>query len=59
MRFVREIQFQIKNGKEKEFAGVFESEVVPMLRKQDGFLHELTMVNPLFNWRMYDSNPAA
>ena len=24
-----------------------------------GFMGELTMVNPLFNWRMYDSNPAA
>lgn len=24
-----------------------------------GFMGELTMVNPMFNWRMYDSNPAA
>jgi hypothetical protein len=24
-----------------------------------GWMGELTMVNPLFNWRMYDSNPAA
>jgi hypothetical protein len=24
-----------------------------------GFMGELTMVNPLFNWRFYDSNPAA
>ena len=24
-----------------------------------GFMGELTMVNPLFNWRLYDSNPAA
>jgi quinol monooxygenase YgiN len=46
MRFAREIQFQIKNGKEKEFAGVFENEVVPILRKQEGFQQELTMVNP-------------
>jgi len=46
MRFAREIQFQIKNGKEKEFAGLFENEVVPMLRKQAGFQHEVTLVNP-------------
>jgi hypothetical protein len=24
-----------------------------------GFMGELTMVNPLFNWRLYDSNPSA
>lgn len=24
-----------------------------------GFMGELTMVNPLFNWKLYDSNPAA
>ncbi len=24
-----------------------------------GFMGELTMTNPLFNWRLYDSNPAA
>ena len=46
MRFAREIRFQIKNGKEKEFAGLFENEVVPMLRKQSGFQHEVTLVNP-------------
>jgi quinol monooxygenase YgiN len=46
MRFVREISFEIKNGKEKEFAGLFENEVVPMLRKQAGFQQELTFVNP-------------
>ena len=46
MRFVREISFEIKNGKEKEFAGLFENEVVPMLRNQPGFQQELTFVNP-------------
>ena len=24
-----------------------------------GFMGELTMTNPLFNWRLFDSNPAA
>ena len=46
MRFARNVQFQIKNGKEKEFAGLFEKDVLPMLRKQNGFLEEVTLVNP-------------
>jgi hypothetical protein len=24
-----------------------------------GWMGELTQVNPMFNWRLYDSNPAA
>ena len=46
MRFARNIHFQIKKGKEQEFAGLFEKEVLPMLRKQDGFQQEMTLVNP-------------
>lgn len=46
MRFARNVQFQIKNGKEQEFAGLFEKEVLPLLRQQDGFQEEMTMVNP-------------
>lgn len=46
MRFARNVSFQIKAGKEKEFTNLFEKEVVPMLRKQSGFLEEVTLVNP-------------
>ena len=46
MRFARNVQFEIKKGKEQEFAGLFENEVMPMLRKQDGFEEEITLVNP-------------
>jgi quinol monooxygenase YgiN len=46
MRFARNVHFQIKSGKEKEFTGLFEKEVVPMLRKQNGFQEEVTLVNP-------------
>ena len=46
MRFARNVQFKIKNGKEKEFAGLFEKDVLPMLRKQEGFREALTMVSP-------------
>jgi hypothetical protein len=46
MRFARNVHFQIKNGKEQEFASLFEKDVLPMLRKQNGFVEELTLVNP-------------
>jgi quinol monooxygenase YgiN len=46
MQFARNVHFQIKNGKEKEFSTVFENEVLPILRKQSGFQNELTLVNP-------------
>ncbi len=46
MRFARNVQFKIKTGKEQEFTGLFEKEVLPMLRKQNGFQEEVTLVNP-------------
>jgi heme-degrading monooxygenase HmoA len=46
MQFARNVHFKIKNGKEKEFTTLFESEIIPMLRKQNGFQNELTFVNP-------------
>ena len=45
MRYARNVHFQIKNGREKEFANLFENEVVPTLRKQKGFKEELTLVS--------------
>ena len=41
MRFARDVQFQIKNGKEKEFTTLIENEVIPTLKKQPGFEQEL------------------
>ena len=46
MKFARNVHFQIKSGKETEFTSLFEKEVVPMLRKQNGFQEEVTLVNP-------------
>lgn len=46
MKFARNITFHLKAGKEKEFTNLIEKEVVPMLRKQSGFLEEVTLVNP-------------
>jgi len=45
MRFARNVQFQVKSGKEQEFKSLFETKVVPMLKKEKGFLEELTLVN--------------
>ena len=46
MQYARNVQFQIKTGKEKELNRLFESEVLPVLRKQNGFQEEVTLVNP-------------
>jgi quinol monooxygenase YgiN len=46
MKFARNVHFQIKSGKETEFNNLFEKEVVPMLRRQNGFQEEVTLVNP-------------
>ena len=46
MQFARTVHFQIKDGKRDEFNRLFENDVLPMLRKQDGFREELTLINP-------------
>jgi quinol monooxygenase YgiN len=46
MQFARNVRFEIKNGKEKEFVSLFEKEALPILRKQSGFQQEVTLVNP-------------
>jgi quinol monooxygenase YgiN len=46
MRFARNVQFHIKKGKEQEFTSLIEKEVLPILRKQNGFREEVTLVNP-------------
>ena len=45
MNVSRNVHFQLKNGKEKEFTTLFEDEILPMLRKQKGFKDELTLVS--------------
>lgn len=46
MQFARNVQFQVKVGKEKELNSLFEKEVLPLLRKQNGFQNEVTLLNP-------------
>ena len=45
MRYARNVHFRIKVGKEQEFNSLFEKEVLPMLRKQEGFQEEVTLFN--------------
>jgi len=45
MRFARNVQFQIKSGKNEEFNRIFVNDVLPVLKKQKGFKDELTLVN--------------
>jgi heme-degrading monooxygenase HmoA len=46
MRVTRNVEFEIKPGKASEFKTKFDNDVVPMLKKQDGFRGELSLVNP-------------
>jgi len=46
MKFARNIRFELKKGKEKEFNTVFEKEILPILRKQNGFQQQVTLSSP-------------
>ena len=61
MQFARNVHFQIKPGKEKEFTTLFENEVLPILRKQNGFQNELTLVNPdgAIGMSLWNDRPSA
>jgi len=45
MDYIRNVAFQIKPGKTAEFNKVFSHEVLPLMKQQPGFRHELAMVN--------------
>jgi hypothetical protein len=44
--FGRHVTLQIKRNFETEFPIVFEKEILPLLRRQKGFLDEIVMVAP-------------
>jgi heme-degrading monooxygenase HmoA len=44
MEYARNVHVTLKAGKEKEFRGLMEREVLPMLKQQGGFREELAMV---------------
>jgi len=44
-RFARNVQFQIKDGKTPDFLKILNTDVLPMLKKQDGFRDELMLLS--------------
>jgi hypothetical protein len=44
--FARQVTLQMKSTMVKEFPVTFEKEILPLLRKQNGFLDELLLVTP-------------
>jgi hypothetical protein len=45
MQFARNVQFTIRSGKQQEFTTVFETKVLPLLQKQDGFEDSLILTH--------------
>ena len=44
--FARQDTVQLKSNLVREFPAVFEKEIVPLLRKQKGFLNEMLLLTP-------------
>jgi len=44
--FARTVRMQLKPNSVAEFTGLIEKEVIPLLRKQQGFRDEITFVPP-------------
>ena len=44
--FARQVMLQLKPNVQKEFPVTFEKEILPLLRRQKGFLDELLLVTP-------------
>jgi heme-degrading monooxygenase HmoA len=44
--FARKVSMQLKPGAAAEFKQKIESEIIPLLRKQDGFLDAITFLYP-------------
>jgi hypothetical protein len=44
--FARNVSFHLKPGRSTEFTRLLDLEIIPLLRKQKGFQHELALVAP-------------
>lgn len=44
--FARHVTLKLRADSVAKFARVIESEVTPLLRKQEGFLHQVTLLSP-------------
>lgn len=45
IRFARNVHFQIKDGKSQDVVKLLSTELVPFMKKQDGFLDEVMMLD--------------
>jgi quinol monooxygenase YgiN len=45
LKITRNVHIQLRDGKQKEFVQLFESQILPVLRQQKGFQDELTLVD--------------
>jgi quinol monooxygenase YgiN len=45
MRFARNVQFTIRNGKKEEFHKIFQTKILPVLQKQKGFEDSIVLIN--------------
>jgi quinol monooxygenase YgiN len=45
LKITRNVRVQLKEGKNKEFIQVFESQILPVLRQQTGFQDELALLD--------------
>lgn len=45
MKTTRNLHIQLKDGKQKEFIQLFESQILPVMKQQTGFRDELTLVD--------------
>ena len=44
--FARNVSFRLKSNTRSDYSRIFESDVLPLLRKQNGFKDEITLSNP-------------
>jgi antibiotic biosynthesis monooxygenase len=44
--FARNVSFHLKPGRTAEFTQLLDQNIIPLLRKQKGFQHELALVAP-------------
>ncbi len=45
MEITRNEHFQLKDGKQKEFVHLFDSQILPVMRQQAGFKNEVTLMD--------------
>lgn len=45
MNYIRNVTFQIKPGKSAEFTKIVTDEILPVMKQQPGFKHELAISN--------------